>query len=88
MVLPWMEKGRVSDYIEKLQDEGSFADGRARVDQWVCIFGIVLYTANHGDQIWQIAQGLESLHEEDVIHGDLRAVRARDPLLHLFSVMN
>ena len=36
MVLPWMEKGRVGDYIEQLQDEDRFADGQARVDRWVC----------------------------------------------------
>lgn len=35
MVIPWMKNGRIGDYIEQLQDEDQFADGRLRVDRWV-----------------------------------------------------
>ncbi|KAK7683109.1 hypothetical protein QCA50_013782 [Cerrena zonata] len=57
MVLPWMKNGTLNHFIERLQVEGRFEDGQDRVGTW----------------IYQIAQGLDSLHDEEIIHGDLRA---------------
>ncbi|CAL1709244.1 unnamed protein product [Somion occarium] len=56
MVLPWMEHGRIGEYIEKLQDNEDFDNGQEQVDRWIL----------------QIAKGLASLHEEEIVHGDLR----------------
>ncbi|TCD67327.1 hypothetical protein EIP91_000248 [Steccherinum ochraceum] len=57
IVLPWMDNGRIRDYIVKLRSEEKLigADFAPAIIRW----------------LRQLALGLEYLHRENVVHGDL-----------------
>ncbi|THH22369.1 hypothetical protein EUX98_g8218 [Antrodiella citrinella] len=60
MVLPWMEKGSIRHYINTLKNQGDLQDLKFvdSVNKW----------------LYEIALGLSYLHDEEIMHGDLRGV--------------
>ncbi|TCD71936.1 hypothetical protein EIP91_000068 [Steccherinum ochraceum] len=57
MVLPWMSRGSLRNYIEDLEAKGALPGSKLieSMDEWM----------------YQIAEGLSYLHKEGVVHGDL-----------------
>jgi serine/threonine protein kinase len=75
MVSPWMEHGTVLEYFDH--------HGRSNVDRLVRLIPR-LFKARHQMcfQLFEIAQGLQYLHSNKIVHGDLRGVRNS---LHSFA---
>ena len=75
-----MENGRIVDYIRKLYNEERLR-GLAYsevVNKWVREHPTLLMKVNLltiGCKLLEIAYGLEYLHHEQVVHGDLHGVR-------------
>ncbi|THH26666.1 hypothetical protein EUX98_g7522 [Antrodiella citrinella] len=58
MILPWQEKGALRQYLKKLRSEGMNDEQfTLAVDRW----------------LYQTTRGLEYLHDEGIVHGDLHA---------------
>ncbi|THH31212.1 hypothetical protein EUX98_g2968 [Antrodiella citrinella] len=57
MVLPWQESGSLRHYLDKMRDGMSDEEFVLAVDKW----------------LYQTALGLEYLHDEGIVHGDLHA---------------
>ncbi|TCD66571.1 hypothetical protein EIP91_001239 [Steccherinum ochraceum] len=57
IVTPWMQNGRIGDYIQRLYEDGQL-DGPA-------------FPAAVNEWLRQIALGVQYLHSEHIVHGDL-----------------
>ncbi|TCD68179.1 hypothetical protein EIP91_011457 [Steccherinum ochraceum] len=58
MVLPWMENGNIMNHMDNLKQQGKLTahNHNSVVNEWC----------------YQVALGLEYLHSEGIVHGDLR----------------
>jgi len=70
--MPWMQNGTI---LKHLQGEGPLS---VDIDRCVCIF-VSSWTLSKPDeylhQICEVAQGIDYLHLQNIVHGDLRGVR-------------
>lgn len=77
MVIPWMENGNLREYMVSQRKQGNLRDEKfvAAVDQWVSRSSMVLCYSRRSKlrvcQVYEVALGLEYLHSEGVVHGDL-----------------
>ncbi|TCD71742.1 hypothetical protein EIP91_005508 [Steccherinum ochraceum] len=60
IVLPWMKNGDILHFMDVLKVQGKFEGPELAitVNQW----------------LYEIAQGIEYLHDEGIVHGDLRGI--------------
>ena len=85
MVMPWMRNGNIRDLVVReiktlAAIQASLQGMQASVHNWVSVFiGSTLHYHTWVTQLGHICSGLEYLHSEGIVHGDLRGVRT--PLL-------
>lgn len=78
LVSPWMPNGTVSDCFQELRQQSNSKLALVNIcNSWVSI--VIIRHIRTGCltllQIMHVASGLAYLHEEGVVHGDLRGVR-------------
>jgi serine/threonine protein kinase len=72
LVSEWMPNGDLREYIKRNPN----ADRVSLVSLFLCTFAQHLTSPVPSSQLLGIAEGLAYLHSYDVIHGDLKGVRA------------
>lgn len=74
MVTPWMEHGNINQCMNDWT-----ASGRSiPYDRWVCFNNLRIPRSTvqfDVHQLLELGMGIEYLHQENVIHGDIRGVR-------------
>lgn len=79
MVSPWMAHGNVCDAVETLRKWGHTVPYEAWVSSQ--FFEPHQKMQLSSSQLLQLAKGLGYLHEENVVHGDVRGVRSSYKLI-------
>lgn len=67
MVSPWMDPGTLSRFVLNNVD--------VDVDELVSLFAAPTTLFLTRAKLYGVAEGIQYLHEERVVHGDLRGVR-------------
>jgi serine/threonine protein kinase len=75
MVSPWMDHGTLSQFVSRHVDVSLDFLVRIPCSPW---FAIAHFQTH--PQLYGVVEGLQYLHREHIIHGDLRGVRIQ-PLL-------
>lgn len=78
MVLPWMDSGSLRHYLDAQRSKGLLHDDEfvVAVNTWVSpshLTSCLLHELTLTFQLYHTMLGLEYLHEEGIVHGDLHA---------------
>ncbi len=76
LVSPYMKSGTLAQWRKSTNP--SIAQIMERV--WL-LFPLLSFIVTHPSKILEVAQGMEYIHSEDVVHGDLRGVRRLERVL-------
>ncbi len=77
MVSPWMANGELISYLYSKDLEGvAFVRESTRLVRKITWISICAKVDAHPEQLYQIARGIEYLHQRGVVHGDIRGVRS------------
>jgi serine/threonine protein kinase len=73
MVSPWMHYGNLLDYIKLchigLADVHGLVRGTLRIPLWMTYYSVWLFVY---PKLLQAVKGVEYLHSQSVVHGDIR----------------
>ena len=73
MVSEWMENGNINEFIKSHRDVDRFE--LVRFNLGFTPLPAVIFTNNPPQQLKDVARGLIYMHDQEMIHGDLKGVR-------------